>query len=222
ALAEAVEHAHQHGIVHRDLKPANVLLGEASGGRESAGNAATGGLTSAARLTPKIADFGLAKRLDAEQGYTQTGTVLGSPSYMAPEQAAGRTRDIGPAADIYALGAILYELLAGRPPFLAETVVETLEQVREMEPVPPRHLQPKLPRDLEAICLKCLEKRPGDRYASAADLVADLRRFLDGEAIQARSIGLLDQLVRTVAHAGVDARFRVWAKFVLAMAPLPF
>ena len=132
--------AHRQGVVHRDLKPANVLLTPDG--------------------TPKVTDFGLAKQLDVESGLTQTGSVLGTPSYMAPEQAEGKTREIGPAADVYALGAILYELLTGRPPFRGATVLETLQQVKTAEPVPPSRLVPGLPRDLETICLKCLQKDP--------------------------------------------------------------
>src|SRR5262249_48673302 len=150
-LARAVHYAHQRGVIHRDLKPANVLLsGEARLG--SAGSPAT---HQAPLTTPKITDFGLAKLLaGASQEYNQTGTTLGTPSYMAPEQAEARSKDLGPAADVYSLGAILYELLTGRPPFRGANVVETLDQVRTKEPVPPSRLQPKIPRDLETICLK--------------------------------------------------------------------
>src|SRR5204863_6550760 len=133
--------------------------------------------------TPKIADFGLAKRADSEHIHTQTGAILGSPSYMAPEQAAGATDKIGPSTDVYALGAILYELLTGRPPFKGASLMETIEQVREHDPVPPGSLQPKTPRDLETICLKCLEKQPRRRYESAGALADDLHAFLQGDPI---------------------------------------
>jgi WD40 repeat protein len=164
-LARAVHFAHQHGIIHRDLKPANVLL-------------TTEG-------EPRITDFGLAKRLEDGTGPTQTGVVLGTPSYMAPEQAACESKEIGPATDVYALGAILYEALTGRPPFQAATLIDTLDQVRSQEVVPPRSLQAKLPRDLETICLKCLEKDHNRRYETANGLAMDLRRFLTGEPVQA-------------------------------------
>src|SRR5262249_10679724 len=144
---------------------------------------------------PKIADFGLAKRLDVDQGHTATGAVLGTPSYMAPAQGAGQTKDLGPATDVYALGAILYELLTGRPPFRAASVLDTLAQVRDHDPVPPRRLQPGTPRALEVICLKCLQKDPRKRYSGAADLGADLGRFLNGEPIQARPAGAWERAV---------------------------
>jgi WD40 repeat protein/Flp pilus assembly protein TadD len=176
-LTHAVHAAHQHGIVHRDLKPANVLLSFSGRSESGAGSASA---------IPKIADFGLAKRLDVEHGQTQSGSIVGTPSYMAPEQAGGKTKAVGPAADVYALGAILYELLTGRPPFRAATPLDTVLMVLAEEPVPPRRLQPKVPRDLETICLKCLHKEPGKRYAMAEALAEDLRRFLDDRPIVAR------------------------------------
>ncbi len=201
ALARAVQHAHQRGIVHRDLKPANVML--------------------LADGTPKITDFGLAKRADSDQIYTQTGAILGSPSYMAPEQATGATDKIGPSTDVYALGAILYELLTGRPPFKASSLLETIEQVREHDPAPIRSLQPKTPRDLETICLKCLEKQQQRRYASAADLADELELFLRGDPISAHSLTLLDQVARTISHHSFDIRFRAFANRMLFFAPMP-
>ncbi len=182
ALAQGVAAAHEQGIVHRDLKPANVLLTEAG--------------------EPKVADFGLAKQLDASTR-TPSGAVLGTPSYMAPEQATGR--GVGPAADIYALGAILYECLTGRPPFQAASPIETLSQVVAGEPVPPRRLNSAVPRDLETVCLKCLHKEPDRRYASAQALAVDLGRFRSGEAVTARRVGLLEQTWRRVRRSPLQA-----------------
>ena len=170
SLAEAMQVAHQANVIHRDLKPANVLLSNDG--------------------IPKITDFGLAKKLD-EAGQTRTGQVMGTPSYMAPEQAEGK-KVVGPAADIYALGAILYECLVGRPPYKAATSLDTILKVLNEQPVRPRALNGRIPLDLEAICLRCLEKNPADRYASAADLAEDLRRFLAGESVKARPVGLLE------------------------------
>jgi WD40 repeat protein/tRNA A-37 threonylcarbamoyl transferase component Bud32/DNA-directed RNA polymerase subunit RPC12/RpoP len=171
-LARAMHAAHEAGVIHRDLKPANVLLTQDD--------------------TPKITDFGLAKKLD-EAGQTATGAVMGTPSYMAPEQAGGTSKEIGPATDVYALGAIVYELLTGRPPFRAATSLDTILQVISDEPVPPKQLQPTVPRDLETICLKCLQKEPGKRYASAAALAEDLERFRKGEPIRARPVGRVER-----------------------------
>ena len=196
-LAEAVQAAHRCGIVHRDLKPANVLL--------------------TADGTPKICDLGLARRLDGEAGLTWTGTAVGTPSYMAPEQAEARPQTLGPAVDIHALGAILYELLTGRPPFRAATAAETVRQVISQDPVPPSRLNGKVPRDLETICLKCLHREPHLRYAGAAALAADLHRFLGGEAIAARPEGRLARLVRRVRRRPVLSTL-VAGSILLAMA----
>lgn len=171
AVAGAIRHAHGAGIVHRDLKPANILLGPEG--------------------TPKVVDFGLAKRLDSDPGPTHTGALIGTPGYMAPEQAAGQP--VGCPADIYALGATLYECLTGRPPFQGATPLETLEQARDRDPPTPDRLRPGIPRDLRTICMKCLEKEPRRRYESASGLADDLDRFLRGRPIVARPVGLLER-----------------------------
>ncbi len=175
-LARAMNVAHEHKVVHRDLKPSNVLF--------------------AADGTIKITDFGLVKRLEDDSGHTRSGSILGTPSYMAPEQARGESQAVGPAADQYALGAILYELLTGRPPFQGTSVLDTLDMVRNKDPVPPSQLQTKIPRDVETICLKCLEKEVSRRYTSVLELAEDLRRFQAGETILARPVSEVERLGR--------------------------
>ena len=237
-LARAVGHAHERGVFHRDLKPSNILL-------HQEGTAGAGGSTPienqkadatsflgvdppapAVAWVPKVADFGLAQRA-GDVRLTQTGQLLGTPGYMAPEQLSPGQAPVGPAADVYALGAILYECLTGRPPFLAETVSAVLAQAQHDEPLPPRRFRPGIPRDLETVCLKCLEKEPHRRYASAAELADDLRRFLAGEPVRARPISALGRaakwakrrpalvalgattvLVTALAFAGVTAMWR--------------
>lgn len=182
-LARAVHHAHEQGIIHRDLKPANVLL-------RPVGPLGEGSpLPSVDAFRLMISDLGLAKRADGLTRLTHTGQPIGTPAYMSPEQAAGEAGKVGPATDIYALGAILYEMLTGRPPFPGADVSLTIHRVLHEEPVRPRVQHPALPRDLETICLKCLEKEPARRYATAADLAADLGRFLGDESIEARPVG---------------------------------
>jgi eukaryotic-like serine/threonine-protein kinase len=175
-VAQAVQYAHEHGIIHRDLKPSNIIIDPQ--GR------------------PHVTDFGLAKRLDEDSDMTRSGQVLGSPSFTAPEQAGGRSQEAGPLSDVYALGAILYFLLVGRPPFMAETLEQTLSLVLVRDPIPPRRLDPGVPRDLETICLKCLEKDPEKRYATAGQLAEELGRCLRGEPIRARPISPIGRMSR--------------------------
>jgi serine/threonine protein kinase/WD40 repeat protein/tetratricopeptide (TPR) repeat protein len=220
-VARAIHYAHERGVIHRDLKPANVLLvphpralparrdektrtAHDAGERSSARSLRTTHLEASLTglsfencdFTPKIADFGLAKLQEEEQGLTLTGTILGTPSYMAPEQALGGNGQITTATDVHALGTILYEILTGHPPFMGSTPLSTLEQVRKQEPMPPSKLQRRVPRDLETICLKCLEKEPKKRYASALDVAEDLRRFLEHRPIQARRARRSERFLR--------------------------
>jgi serine/threonine protein kinase len=184
-LALAVQAAHDQGIVHRDLKPANVLL-DGSG-------------------RPKVSDFGASKRMDADSHPTETGQILGTPSYMSPEQAGGKRDQIGPLSDVYSLGAILYELLTGRPPFQATEAHLTIAQVLAAEPIPPSRVHAGIRRDLETICLKCLRKSPADRYSSASALADDLQRFRDGKPILARRTSRLERVGRWVRRKPREA-----------------
>jgi hypothetical protein len=184
-IADAIQHAHDRGVIHRDLKPANVLLD--------------------ARGQPKVTDFGLAKKLAGDSGLTASGQVMGTPSYMPPEQAAGEHAQIGPLADVYSLGAMLYCVLTGRPPFQSATAMDTLLQVLQSDPVPLRQLNLGIPRDLETICLKCLEKPPARRYSSASALALDLRRYLAGEPIAARPVGQMERAWRWCRRSPVVA-----------------
>lgn len=204
-IAEAIHYAHLRGVLHRDLKPANVLID--------------------ANDQPRITDFGLAKYYESDSDLTASGAVLGTPSYMPPEQAAGGGGRVGPASDVYSLGAILYDLLTGRPPFRADTPVETLRQVLDSEPAPLRLINPNIPRDLETICLKCLSKMPGRRYGTAQELVEDLGRFLNEEPIRARRVGWLGHLFkwsrRDPAAAGLSLTLIV-LMVLMTMAALWF
>ena len=184
-LADGVEQAHRRGVLHRDLKPANVLL---VGAEASA--------TPQAAMVPKITDFGLARLGAGASDDTRTGLLMGTPGYMAPEQASGQGHKLGPAADIHALGVILYEILLQRKPFTGASDPEVLRKIAQEEPDPPRRLRRDIPRDLQSICLKCLEKSPERRYATAGELVAELRRFLAGGEVLARAPSPLEQLIR--------------------------
>ena len=201
-IARAIDHVHRHGILHRDLKPSNILLDSND--------------------EPHIADFGLAKKIGGDSTQTRAGVVMGTPSYMAPEQAAGKIQELGPACDVYGLGAVLYELLTGRPPFRSESPLDTVVHVLEKDPAPPRLLNPKIERDLETICLKCLEKDPSHRYASAAELAEDLGHFLNGEPIRARSFNMIDRLARTLERSHHAAEFHSWGLMLLMFGGIVF
>ncbi|MBI5759608.1 MAG: serine/threonine protein kinase, partial [Planctomycetales bacterium] len=242
-IARAMHFAHEHGIIHRDLKPANILLARSTTAHALPASTASTKPSAQAELStvpeqphgvsgdsitarpdsrpsladfvPKITDFGLAKKLEGDAAATLSGAVMGTPSYMAPEQAAGRTHEIGPLADVYALGAILYNLLTGRPPFRAESVVDTLRLVIDSDPISPRLLDPTLDRDLETICLKCLEKDPQRRYPSALDLASELLRYRTGMPIEARPISAPARAWRYCKRRPLVSSFA--ALFILSM-----
>jgi eukaryotic-like serine/threonine-protein kinase len=197
-IAAAMDAAHRSGVLHRDLKPSNVLVDD--------------------RDQARVTDFGLAKRIETDQKLTLTGQIVGTPPYMAPEQASGATDRVGPLSDVYSIGAVLYELLTGRPPFKGRTPLDTLAQVCERDPKLPRQLNPNTPRELEMICLKCLEKNPQDRYASAKNLADDLERYLNGDSISITGRHLLDRLVRALERSHHDVEFRTWARMLFHFA----
>jgi WD40 repeat protein/serine/threonine protein kinase/tetratricopeptide (TPR) repeat protein len=248
-VAEAVQHAHERGVIHRDLKPGNILVqkhvaaehsdvaekGSAENARQppsvkvadpprsrspalpSAPSSGSSAPSAADTLVPKVADFGLARTRESE--LSVTGEALGTPSYMPPEQARGRKEAVGPASDVYGLGAVLYALLTGRPPFQTADPVETMRQVCEEEPVPLRQLNPGVPRDLETVCLKCLQKEPSRRYTSAAELALELGRYERGEPVQARPIGRLERAWRWCKRNPTVAKLTIsLALFVLVVA----
>ena len=189
-LARAMEEAHQHGIIHRDLKPANILL-------EFPGSAgAHAQPLDWNTCVPKITDFGIAKLTNVDNGFTNTGEVLGSPSYMAPEQASGDSNSASPSADIYSLGAILYHMLVGRPPFRGTSQLDTLDLLRNTEPIRPGLINASVPRDLENICLKCLEKSPAKRYENSVALAKDLERYLGGKPVLARPVSSISRSLK--------------------------
>jgi WD40 repeat protein len=224
-LARAMHYAHTRGVLHRDLKPSNIMLSPVE---PSAGAGPDSGLwlpEPETAFVARVTDFGLAKFNTGDGGQTHSKTILGTPAYMAPEQLEGRWRELGPATDVYALGAILFEVLTGRPPFWAETAMDMLWQVKTVEPVPPSQLRAQLPRDLQTICLRCLHKSPGKRYASGLDLADDLERFLAGKPIRARPVGVLERLgkwARRRPAAAALAVVSVAAAAVLAIATLLF
>jgi hypothetical protein len=222
-VAEAVQHAHEHGIIHRDLKPANILLagsprgsdGQVSSGGSGEVTGASGNSSQGGAVAARVTDFGLARM--RESGLSVTGEALGTPSYMPPEQARGQIKEMGPGSDVYGLGAVLYCLLTGRPPFQSSDPVETMRQVCEDEPVPPCRLNRSVPYDLQTICLKCLEKQIGDRFAHAAEVADDLQRFLDGEVIHARPPSLTTLFGQWLRHHKLAICFYVTIAFLLVV-----
>lgn len=197
-ISRAIAYAHARGVIHRDLKPANVLL-EPDG-------------------SPRVTDFGLARRVEVDERLTTTGQILGTPGFMAPEQAAGRLEEVNESADVYALGAVLYALVTGRPPFQADNPLDTMIQVLEGDPAPVRLLNPKVEADLETICLKCLEKDPEHRYPSAAAVAEDLTRYVEGESISVKSLNVVDRMVRVLHRSKHDIDLRTWSTMLFWFA----
>ena len=230
-VADAIQYAHDRHIIHRDLKPANILLsrtnptgrGSSTGsslGSPTRASTSKGALATSPESTwiPKVSDFGLAKNVSTQSELTGTGQILGTPSYMPPEQAGGNNESISASADIYSIGAILYRALTGRPPFQAASAMETILQVLRQDPVPPRQLNPTIPVDLETICLKCLQKDPAKRYATALELQDDLQRWLNGDPILARPMSGLEKIGRWVRkHPAVGS---IAAIILLAIATI--
>jgi tRNA A-37 threonylcarbamoyl transferase component Bud32 len=202
AIGLAIQYAHEQGKLHRDLKPSNIIIDPQN--------------------QVRVTDFGLARSIECSSELTGTGQVLGTPSYMPPEQAAGRSGAIGPASDVYSLGAILYELLTGRPPFRAENALDTLMQVLEADPAPPKLLNPTIPDDLQTICLKCLEKDPRLRYTTARHLADDLGRYLAGEPISATTVNILGRMTRALARSANDEELHAWGLSLILIGVMIF
>ncbi|MEK6239205.1 MAG: serine/threonine protein kinase, partial [Planctomycetales bacterium] len=198
-IAEAMQYAHEHGILHRDLKPSNVMIDQS--------------------LNARITDFGLSKRLESGDSLTATGQILGTPNDMSPEQTQGVPEEVGAASDVYQIGAVLYETLTGRPPFQGDSISDTLRQVRDSVIITPRHVNRKIPRDLEIICLKCLEKLPANRYGSAGELARELRCFLDDEPIQTRGGSGLRRVWRRARRQPLDVAAWVLLMLVTMVTP---
>jgi tRNA A-37 threonylcarbamoyl transferase component Bud32 len=201
-IAAAIDYAHRRGVTHRDIKPSNVLIDDKDQAR--------------------VTDFGLAKRVECDQDLTESHQILGTAPYMSPEQVTGSRDGVGPKSDIYSIGALFYELLTRRPPFRGRTVIDTLVQIREHDPKPPRQINPHTPRELEMICLKCLEKDPDKRYRSAGELADDLERFLNGDCISISGPNLLNRLLCMLGRGHHDVEFRTWANMLFHFAWIVF